>query len=317
MQKQRHSIAIWLVTIIVVISLFVYSLYYLVLMLRLSIQNNRNTPRDCTYHIAVAGENADTTVLRQIQRGAASVSDSYNAVIDNLLPETGADATTMQELIDYACAMGVDGIIAYSTNEKINIASPITVDGNKIPIIMIGSDTPETQAISYIGINGYDTGKQMAETLMSFVQGGKVLAVHDSTTSSTLHSRIISSVQESLSENFYVEDIDVRRRETMSSEDAIRDALRFQIDVTAVLCFSENDTVRVAENIVNLNLPRKIIVIGFGDTPQIRSYLDKGILCASLSQQAEVIGVSAVQTLFEYIKTGNANSYITIATRIL
>lgn len=103
----------------------------------------------------------------------------------------------------------------------------------------------------------------------------------------------------------------------MSSEDAIRDALRFQIDVTAVLCFSENDTVRVAENIVNLNLPRKIIVIGFGDTPQIRSYLDKGILCASLSQQAEVIGVSAVQTLFEYIKTGNANSYITIATRIL
>ncbi|MBP3710345.1 MAG: substrate-binding domain-containing protein [Treponema sp.] len=317
MRKRRQFIAIQLVTIIIVISLFAYSLHYLVLMLRFSIQNNRSISKDYLYHVAVAGEYADITVLRQIQHGAASVSDRYNAVIDNLLPETGAGTTTMQELIDYACAMGVDGIIAYSTNEKINIASPVTVDGNKIPVIMIGSDTPETQAISYIGINGYDTGKQMAEALLSFVQSGKVLAIHDSTTSSTLYSRIISSVQESLSENFYVEDVDVRRRETMSSEDAIRDALRFQIDATAVLCFSETDTVRVAENIVNLNLPRKIIVIGFGDTPQIRNYLDKGILAASLSQQAEVMGASAVQTLLEYIKTGNTNSYITIAARIL
>ena len=317
MHQRRRFIGIQFVTIIVVISLFVYSLYYLVRMLRFSIQNGRSTSRDYAYHFAVIGEYADISVLHQICHGATSVSDTYNAVIDNLLPETGAGTTTMQELIDYACAMNVDGIIAYSTNETINIVSPVTVDGNTIPVIIIGNDTPETQAVSYIGINGYDAGKQMVDALTSFVQGGKILAVRDGTTSGTLYSRIISSIQESLSGSFSVEDIDVRRRETMSSEDTIRDALRFEIDATAVLCFSENDTVRVAENIVNLNLPRKIIVIGFGDTPQIRKYLDKGILSASLSQQAELMGASAVQTLSEYIKTGNANSYITITARIL
>ncbi len=306
--------------LLLVSAVLVYSLYYTVRMISYTGDDPRKNSRDYSYHVAVVGEYNNSVILNQICRGALSLSDEYNVVIDNLVPKTGAGTMKLQTLVDYAASMSVDGIIAYIPDERVNVNSPVTVDGKRIPVIMIGNDNPETQAVSYIGINSYELGKKMAETLALFVpDGGKVLAVYDSSSTAALYGRILSSLRETVvgTGSFRIENTDVRKRGGISAEDEIRDAIRFQPDIRAVICLSSDNTVRVAENIVDLNLAGKITVIGFGETPQTKEFLNKGILSAIISQQPEDMGRQAVRSLFEYITTGNTNDYTTVTVRVI
>jgi|GEM_PF-6509307 len=320
LKKEKNFRSMLQITVLLLVSaVLIYSLYYTVQMIKYSAASQQKEIRDYTYHIALVGEPANSEIIGEIYKGASSLSSTYNVMVDNLVPKAGAGTASIQPLIEYATAMSVDGIIAYVPDKNVKIFPAITTDGNHIPMLMIGNDNPEAQGIAYIGINGYELGKEMAETLASSVTGGKILAVYDSTGTAELYGRILSSFREVLlSQGTYtIENTDVRRKAGISAEDLIHDAIRSQADIKAVVCLSTDNTIRVAETILDLNMAGKISVIGFGDTQKIQEYLDKGVLSASISQQPEDMGSQAVQTLVEYITAGNTNEYTTVPVRVI
>jgi ribose transport system substrate-binding protein len=297
-----------------------FSLYYTVALFRNSSNVSESAPKDYLYHIALIGENSDAAILTRIYKGASEAAESYNAIIDLISPPTNAENTKMSELSRYAGIMGVTGILAYVSNENIDINLSAESAGRNIPIVIMGNDNPESDAVSYIGLNGYELGKKIAAQLQEMVPAGStVISISDMQYAAELSGRIVSSLQESIGQGLDLNfrNISMKRESRYAAEDRIRDIIRSMPDLQAVVCMSQDDTVRVIDSLVNLNKAGRVAVIGFGDTGSSRKYLEKGILSAIISQEPEEMGRQAVKNLFEYIDTGNTNDYTTINVRMI
>ena len=95
-----------------------------------------------------------------------------------------------------------------------------------------------------------------------------------------------------------------------SIEDRIRQRIADTKNIDLIVCLNENDTIRVAQTVTDLNMVSKIGIIGLGESTDAYQYYTKGIITSLLSLNLVKIGETAMNELFEYKAKGSANSYI-------
>jgi ribose transport system substrate-binding protein len=66
-------------------------------------------------------------------------------------------------------------------------------------------------------------------------------------------------------------------------------------ELNALVCSSAQDTIGAAQVVVDMNLVGRIVIIGADETPEIRRYIDKGVIAASIVRDSRWIGVEAVR----------------------
>ena len=84
-------------------------------------------------------------------KGANSLSDKYNAIVEFIVPESEAENILIQDLFDYATFVNSDGIIAYINNPEQQIEQPYRIDGSIIPVVTTGQFAPGVNQTSFIG----------------------------------------------------------------------------------------------------------------------------------------------------------------------
>lgn len=320
MKKLTFFSAVQLFVILLISVALVFLLYDTLSLIHNITNRNQLKTQDFTHHIAVISEYEDASSVNAICRGAEDESFTYNAVIDNLVPKTGAEDTGLQKLFDYAAAMNVDGIIAYVSDSHTKINPPVTFNGSQIPVVLIGNNIQEGTALAHIDTNAYDLGLKISDSLQLLLpQGGKILVVYNSSKIQEMFLRVMSGFHENafLAERCKMQFLDIQTADDLNIDDKIREVIRGDSSLQAVVCLSFNETIRVAETIVDLNLAGKIKIIGLGDTEKNRMYLQKGIISALISLQYEQMGKLAVDRIFEYMSSGYTNSYTAIAVDVL
>ena len=75
--------------------------------------------------------------------------------------------------------------------------------------------------------------------------------------------------------------------------------------LNAILCSSARDTVGAAQVLIDLNKVGKVIIVGADETQDIRRYIDKGVVTASIVRDSKRIGEEAVKA-FSLIKSGGS-----------
>ena len=310
MEKKKQRLIKWVLLSFTLIGLlFFLILFYITFMqsrAKLKTQNEYNPADTCLYHVIITGTYENKSFLTELYKGAASLEKSYNAVVDLHVPESQADTTSLQNLIDYCSFLNADGIIAYIDSPD---DTPVILQRNEnpvIPLITTGQFSANLQQISYVGVNYWEMGKRVADEVTGLLpQGGNVYIISDSISTNT--TNLISSVQRTLQEKPQI---------VSSVIESIPPSFTLKSNSNIFISLSEDDTIMSAQLLSEMFPAYSYKLLGFGANEVCQLYLQKGFITELFSLDPERIGKAAMQELFEYRNKGYANSYVTASVKI-
>ena len=310
MEKKKQRLIKWVLLSFTLIGLlFFLILFYITFMqsrAKLKTQNEYNPADTCLYHVIITGTYENKAFLTELYKGAASLEKSYNAVVDLHVPESQADTTSLQNLIDYCSFLNADGIIAYIDSPD---DTPVILQRNEnpvIPLITTGQFSANLQQISYVGVNYWEMGKRVADEVTGLLpQGGNVYIISDSISTNT--TNLISSVQRTLQEKPQI---------VSSVIESIPPSFTLKSNSNIFISLSEDDTIMSAQLLSEMFPAYSYKLLGFGANEVCQLYLQKGFITELFSLDPERIGKAAMQELFEYRNKGYANSYVTASVKI-
>ena len=310
MEKKKQRLIKWVLLSFTLIGLlFFFILFYIIFMqsrAKLRTQNDYNPADTCLYHVIITGTYENKNFLTDLYKGAASLEKSYNAVVDLHVPDSQADTTSLQNLIDYCSFLNADGIIAYIDSPD---DTPVILGRKENPVITLittGQFSANLQQISYVGANYWEMGKRVADEVISLLpQGGNVYIISDSISTNT--TNLISSVQRTLGEKPQI---------VSSVIESIPPSFTLNSNSNIFISLSEDDTIMSAQLLSEMFPAYSYKLLGFGANEVCQLYLQKGLITELFSLDPERIGKAAMQELFEYRNKGYANSYVTAGVKI-
>jgi len=265
------------------------------------------------YHVLVVGTSKNSAFLKELYKGAASKGPANNAVVELFVPESRAEDIPLQTLLNYAGYESVDGVIAYINSSDINLISPVSLGGNRIPLISVGYYEANLPQISYIGTGYYEMGRIFAQEIITYLHNaGSCLIINSYLQNDSTYSSLMNGLQNALAQSntISVDVFDVNNSNGFSVDDRIRQKLVTLKNVDVLVSLSQEATIRTTEAVIDINKVGKIGIIGVQESDEVRAYLDKGIISVLLSFNPAKIGETAMNELFEYKRNGSANSYI-------
>ena len=278
-----------------------------------SIEDNR------TYNIMIVGEYNSAPFMKKVYEGARKIVSSYDAVIDYHVPRSNAENVDFYKLLDFASFSNVDGIIAYVPEKIDSIRPVVNRNGVSIPIVTIGKDVVDSPHIAHIGSNFFETGKVIAQEIITWYDENTTVLIIDSSEKASYN---YSSLQRGLLSTLNsagIEKIEILENNTSLFKGVFTSKImeaRNEDRSLIVECISEADTVNVASQISDLMYSSKTKIIGGGQNEAIQNYFDKGIITELISLDCEAMGESAIEQIFEYKAKGSANRIVNVSIKI-
>jgi len=301
-RKQTYLILLFLIAVVmpVISAVFIYQNFKY-------ISKDREIPSR-KYHIVITGNTENINFLKKVFKGADSISDRYNAVVELYAPSSKAQDTSMQSLFDYALFVNADGIIAYTDEETETIELPLSSTNNQIPVVTIGRYNQDFPQISFIGNNFSESGRLIAKTAFEYSTNTTPIYILNSTNKTPGYSTLMNSLSVSLKN--YQMNFTVLEESPQENEEKLLKYLENNKTRSIIVCLSEDDSIHVSRMAADPFFNAKNTIISFGENETIASYFDRGIISAVISVDQEKIGSMAMKELFDYKRTNFANNYV-------
>jgi ribose transport system substrate-binding protein len=316
----RHSVrTIAVVLSAVIAAVFFFYIFYLVPRFTDANLNKGSTAENRKFHIIVVGKAENESFLQQMYAGSRRVSKKYDAVVELHVPESRAENMSLQTLLEYASFTNPDGIIAYIGESESKIEPPVDINGNLIPLITVVQYHPDVPQVSFIGTNYSELGRKIAVESNNYLHGrGSLLIINTSSSNnpnySTLMNSLINSLEEYKGIKTTISDLGFSQAASSLEKNVKNEIASDTIDL--IVCLTTEDTIRAAQSLSDMNRGEKTGIIGFGEGDMVDMYLNRGIITELLSINPQKIGETAMNELFEYLRYGYANSYITADVRV-
>lgn len=275
------------------------------------------------YRLAFIYQNDNERFWKNIKQGAAQVCES-EAVYVNFFEAVHGRELRINDYLRLAINSGYDGIIVQGENDRL---TPLIEEAwdNGIPIITIVSDLPDSGRIGYVGTNNYRVGLVAGKTLIRnhFHRKKPKFAVLSPLTGSDMQLSVAESLKifgfrEAISINGPNIPIWEKSNPTLiDSMIVVRDILKKHPTLDGIYATYPEGVLAVAKIIEESNNFTDIKVIGHGDLPEIKEYIRKGVIDASIVESPYQMGFTAVKEMLRYIGEGRVNISSNIDTIIL
>lgn len=241
---------------------------------------------DCVEGIAKADEELGTTTRVVGPRDAANFS------------------TEIIGHMEQAVADKPDGIIAYAGIEGMFPLIDQAVDDG-IPFISIDSDAPDTKRLAYVGIDPYNTGYQIGETMIDLTGGTAKVGVMVSSLSAKHEMSVLEGFQDCIADY----DMEIAAmEETGGSYDATleiaSDMLEEHPEITALYTTGAVTVTAAAKVKEDLGLEH-LFLTGMDDTEENLDYVRKGMIDAIFAETPYYMGYRGVYLLKDCVDNGS------------
>jgi len=291
------------------VSLFISLFLFLYIYLNPTKRDLREVLDDRNYHVLVVGTYENQHFLKQVYEGASNISSRYNILVELYVPDSYAQNSSLQDLLDYASYVSADGVIAYVDNPDELISVPMRTDGTLIPFVTVGQYASSLPQVSYIGASYWEIGKRIAEECVSYLNGiGNVYYVSDETNTSANYSNLLNSFQSIISKSEYINFTQIKTVLSQPQFAAKYPSILTQNSV--FVCMSESETIDAAQTLSTYNI-KNVGLIGFGNNEIVQNLYKTGGVTELISVDPKKIGEQALIEMFEYRTNGYANNYIT------
>lgn len=313
MPVRRSGIVLGFLLILTVV-LIAASLAVLVSITRRALSEQRpGTEEAHRYHLVLVARRIDSPFWQEVYQGAREAGFSSGAVVELSGPASDAERTSFEEYMDYAVMARAHGIISYIRNSEQASVSIKQAAERGIPVVTLENDAVGSVRQSHVGISGYELGRIFG-TLTSSVldSGGKALVILDNQVPLSAENLMLSSMREQLvgQGNIVLQPLAVASGGQLSPDEIIRRTLIEDSDIDLVVTLTVEDTIRVAQAVIDLNRSNRISILSFRESPEILEYVRKGLIQTVVAINAQQMGRLAVESMLEYLETGHANDYV-------
>ena len=249
------------------------------------------------YHVIVALPDIDDSYFRGLIRGIEEETQASEAAIQvfRYSAESGLEA---ERCFDLAMSARVDGLIMFTSRNDPIAARAAEAERNGVSFIPICTDPPSPKGPFFVGTDSLRHGFESASIILGKLGSSARIGVV-----------LPSSGSENLKEEPFFHGVDsatrvypdarivsvVRARAgALSGEESVTAMLRGPVPVNAVICSSVRDTIGAVQVIIDMDRVGKVMIVGTDDTPEIRRYIDNGVLAASIVRDSTAIGRAAI-----------------------
>jgi ribose transport system substrate-binding protein len=254
------------------------------------------------YHVIVALPDTDDSYFRGLIRGIEQETRTSEAAIQVFRYSAQSDLEA-ERCFNLAMSARVDGLIMFTSRNNPIVERAVEAERNGVTFIPICTDPPTPKGPFFVGTDSLRHGFESASIVLGRLGSSARIGVI-----------LPSSGSENLREEPFFHGIDsatkvypgakivsvVRARAgALSGEESVTAMLRSQSPVNAIICSSAKDTIGAVQVIVDMDKVGKVLLVGTDDTPEIRKYIDNGVLTASIIRDSIAIGRSAMVAFAE------------------
>lgn len=261
------------------------------------------------YHFALYLPSNQTYFFAGISNGAMKAARENNAALT--VHPIDVEGTELR----MASYIGVDGIVVCpNLDDAVTLKKLEKLRDDSIPLVLVNHNIPADQPWPFIGTNNFDFGKKAG----ALVNQGGVSEIHLAVVYSEKNPAIyaerelvemgISGVLGSkLGAPISSQKTDMNPRD---AEKIVYQLVRSMPRLTTIVFTDSNDTLAGTQALIDLNLVGRVQIIGFGADDQIKEYIQKGIISASLVVNPELIGYQAIKSLIELCNSGYTSTSV-------
>jgi ribose transport system substrate-binding protein len=259
-----------------------------------------------SFQIAVILPDTNDSFFKGILDGVSSeAADSDVAV--QVFRYAGQSALEVDRYFEIALRSKVDGIVMYRSRSDVGSGKASEAARAGVVYIPVGTDAPEGESGPFIGsgsrLQGFEGGKLIGKKLGGRARVGVILSGLGSGLSEEepLYRGLVTALHGYPDASVVA--LAGAEPGMLSGEAVAESMLSAHPDINAMLCSSAQDTVGVVQVLLDLNKVGAVLVVGADETEDIRRYIDKGVVLASIVRDSNKIGKEAVLT-FSRIKKG-------------
>jgi ribose transport system substrate-binding protein len=259
-----------------------------------------------SYQMAVILPDTNDSFFKGILEGVASEAPGSDVAVQ-VFRYAGESAQEADRYFEIALRSKVDGIVMYRSRSEVGSIKADEAARSGVVYIPVGTDAPEGETGPFIGsgsrLQGFEGGKLIGKKLGGRARVGVIFSGSGSglPEEEPLYRGLVTALRGYPDAS--VVDLAEAEPGMLSGEAVAESMLREHPDINAMLCSSAQDTVGVVQVLLDLNKVGAVLVVGADETEDIRRYIDKGVVLASIVRDSNKIGKEAVLT-FSRIKKG-------------
>lgn len=284
-----------------------------------------------TYHFAMVAEPHADAFWNKVWLAANEEAETMDACVE-WIGNSLAEEYPLADLMEMAIAAQVDGILVQpdgSDEMKLLIQQAID-DG--IPVITVMSDSAGSNRQGFVGYNSYDLGQlygqQVREALSSSQEPGRAVLLFSNDITDNTQNIIYSSLMESLEgQNVSVDVMIIDNSNVFSAEEAIRELVvspssddTADADETApdiLICLNSTNTICAYQAVVDHNKVGEIQILGYYDSEEILTAVEKRIIQATVAVDANRVGAACVDALMEYLQFDRTSDFTAVSLSVV
>ncbi|HET7838212.1 MAG TPA: substrate-binding domain-containing protein [Rectinemataceae bacterium] len=258
------------------------------------------------YQLVVVLPDTDDSFFRGILDGIREAAPSFESAVQ-VFRYPQASVSEAARYYEIALRAKVDGLIMYTPRNDLDAGRGERARRNGVIFVPVGTDAPPGSRPGFIGsgslLQGFEGGTLICAQLGSSSRIGVILP--SSGTGDPGEEPLYRGVSAAIKAFPGATIAAVARAQpgVLSGEEAASSLLRKDPSINALFCSSSLDTTGAAQVVVDLNRVGRIVIVGADETPEIRRYIDKGVVAASIVRDSRRIGLEAVR-LFSRLKAG-------------
>ena len=305
----------WIISLLLILTIFNLLLFY---------ARKEGTPpvlkAPPKYHFYVVLQNSIDPFWAEVKRGASDAAKTLGVAIEFNAPRFN-DSEAEKGYLEIAGLAKVDGIITHATNDPEFIGRINEADQQGIPVVTIETDAKDSRRKAFVGSNSFLVGEEAGKLIVQATKGkGKVTMIMsgESQTDTAAQNSMLNGFQTALKKapEIQLAKIYTPKLGILDTEEIARSIIN-RGDINAVFSTDAIYTVGMAQTIVDLNKVGLLTIIGYGMSPEIGHYLQKGIVYAAVAGDPYAIGYESVKSLLEIKEEHNTSSFINTGIQVV
>lgn len=242
-----------------------------------------------------------------IKMGANEAAKEFNVNLNFIGPNNETDISAQLKEVNNAAESKSDGIVLAPTDYKTLSDAAAKIYDKKIPIIIVDSGISTDKINAYIASDNKAAGEKLAEKLISIVGKNSSIGIINFVKG----SRNAQEREEGALSLFKkyagvkVMDIEYCNSDKQLAYNITKSMLSNHSSINGIIALNTIASAGAAEAISDMNMKGKVYLVAFDSTTEEISYIDNGVIAATLVQKQFNMGYLAVKYAAMAARGGN------------
>jgi len=259
----------------------------------------------------------------ELLTGIKNVALNNNTAVKIYKPQLSGQISS-GDYLQIASLSDYDGIILDSRDP--DLTPTINNIAADTPVVTIQSDYPDSNRLSYVGINNHRAGFQIGRILSENINKNQKLVVfsRDQLTtdiSSSAEQLKIFGLQEAIAASGLIENLEIMDTEVslLDVSQKLTEILtdKSKNEITAIFTSDEELTELTLQLLPNIRQENRPDFIGYTSDQNLKAQIDQGPITMLLYKNLNEIGNKAAKEMLSYLNDGSVNLFSRIEIELL